>query len=43
MKHDKKNQNGIIKFVLLKDIGNCAINQEASKELIINSFEFYNN
>ena len=43
MKHDKKNENGVIKFVLLEKIGNCKINQEASRELIINSFEFYNN
>ena len=35
MKHDKKNENGVIKFVLLEKIGNCKINQEASKKLII--------
>lgn len=43
MKHDKKNENGKIKFVLLENIGTCKINQEAPNELVIKSFEFYNN
>ena len=43
MKHDKKNENGKIKFVLLENIGTCKINQEAPNDLVIKSFEFYNN
>ena len=43
MKHDKKNEKGIIKFVLLENIGKCKINQQVPNELIIKAFEFYNN
>ena len=43
MKHDKKNENGKIKFVFLENIGTCKINQEAPNDLVIKSFEFYNN
>jgi len=42
MKFDKKNTNGIINFVLLDKIGKAKINQQASNDLIINSFNFYN-
>ncbi len=41
MKHDKKNNNGIILFTLLNTIGNCKINCNVSKELINKSLDFY--
>jgi 3-dehydroquinate synthase len=39
--HDKKNENGKIKFVLLDGIGSFIINQEVENELIRASFEDY--
>ena len=39
--HDKKNEKGKIKFVLLDGIGNYKINQEVENELITASFEDY--
>jgi len=39
--HDKKNENGKIKFVLLDGIGKFTINQEVENEIIISSFEDY--
>jgi 3-dehydroquinate synthase len=39
--HDKKNENGVIKFVLLDGIGNFTINQNVESEVIISSFEDY--
>lgn len=39
--HDKKNENGKIKFVLLDGIGNFIINQNVENEVIISSFEDY--
>lgn len=39
--HDKKNENGKIKFVLLDGIGKFTINQEIENELITSSFEDY--
>ena len=39
--HDKKNENGKIKFVLLDGIGNFIINQEFDNEFITASFEDY--
>lgn len=39
--HDKKNENGKIKFVLLDGIGNYIINQNIENEVIISSFEDY--
>ncbi len=41
MTHDKKNQNGIINFTLLKDIGEVCLNQTADKETIFETFDFY--
>lgn len=41
LKHDKKNENGTVKFVLLEDYEKFKINCEASNELIIDSLEFY--
>ncbi|CAM1343643.1 3-dehydroquinate synthase [Tenacibaculum amylolyticum] len=42
LKHDKKNESGIVKFVLLKDYEGFVINAEASSELIKESLAFYN-
>ena len=39
--HDKKNENGKVKFVLLDGIGSFIINQEVENELIRASFEDY--
>ena len=39
--HDKKNENGKIKFVLLDGIGKFTINQEVENEIITSSFEDY--
>jgi 3-dehydroquinate synthase len=39
--HDKKNENGNVKFVLLDGIGSFIINQEIESELIRASFEDY--
>ncbi|MDR2384801.1 MAG: 3-dehydroquinate synthase [Tannerella sp.] len=41
MKHDKKNEMGRINFTLLGNIGEIYINQEVSKEIIFESFDFY--
>lgn len=40
--HDKKNEFGTVKFVLLKGIGNAVINQTVENRLIYNAFEDYN-
>ena len=41
MTHDKKNENDRILFTLLGDIGDILINQEVSKKLVLESFDFY--
>lgn len=41
MKHDKKNQNDIINFTLLKGIGNISLDQTADKDTIFETFDFY--
>jgi 3-dehydroquinate synthase len=41
MTHDKKNEGGTINFTLLSDIGQVRINQETSKEFILESLDFY--
>ncbi len=41
MLNDKKNENGIINFTLINAIGKFEINQQASREQIIQSFLFY--
>ena len=40
--YDKKNEGGIVNFVLLKSIGNPVVDQQTTKELFIESFKFYN-
>ncbi|WP_299155219.1 3-dehydroquinate synthase [uncultured Christiangramia sp.] len=42
LKHDKKNSNGQVNFVLLKDIAVPKLDIIVSEELIIKSFDFYN-
>ncbi|MEO6882827.1 MAG: 3-dehydroquinate synthase [Bacteroidia bacterium] len=41
MKHDKKNDTGIINFTLLNGIGNVSINQSCNAEMIIKSLHYY--
>ncbi len=41
MKHDKKNSGGRIKMSLLNRIGDCAIDQEVSADLITESLNYY--
>ncbi len=41
MRHDKKNQNGIINFTLLAGIGDIRINQTASMEEIKEALDFF--
>jgi 3-dehydroquinate synthase len=41
MTHDKKNENGVINFTLLSDIGEIHINRTVTKELIFESLDFY--
>jgi 3-dehydroquinate synthase len=41
MTHDKKNENGVINFTLLSDIGRIHINQSVSRELLLESLDFY--
>lgn len=41
MTHDKKNENGIIRFTLLSDIGEVRTDQEADKKLTLESLDFY--
>ena len=41
MEHDKKNEDDRIQFVLLGAIGDVHTNQEVSKPLVFESFDFY--
>lgn len=41
MTHDKKNEDGIINFTLLGEVGDIRINQQATKEEIYESLDFY--
>ncbi|TMM31244.1 3-dehydroquinate synthase [Polaribacter aestuariivivens] len=42
LKHDKKNVNGQVNFVLLNDFENHQLDCKVAEELIIESMEFYN-
>lgn len=42
LKHDKKNVNGQVNFVLLNDFEDYKLDCKVSEELIIESLEFYN-
>jgi 3-dehydroquinate synthase len=41
MTHDKKNENGIINFTLLGEIGDIRINQQATRSEIYEMLDFY--
>ena len=41
MTHDKKNEAGVINFTLLSQVGDVQINQQVSKEKILESLDFY--
>ena len=41
LKHDKKNEHGKVKFVLLNQIGRVTVNQEIEPLLILKAFEDY--
>ena len=42
MKHDKKNINGSIRYILLKDVSDFVINATAPTELVIEGLDYYN-
>jgi len=42
LKHDKKNVNGQVNFVLLKDFEDYKLDCKVQEDLIIDSMEFYN-
>jgi 3-dehydroquinate synthase len=42
LKFDKKNEHGIINFVLLQKIGSTKINCQVENDLIIKAFKYYN-
>ena len=42
MKHDKKNKNGIIHYILLKNIADFIIDGTASEELVKEGLDYYN-
>jgi 3-dehydroquinate synthase len=42
LKHDKKNVNGQVNFVLLNDYEDYQLDCKVSNELITESMEFYN-
>jgi len=42
LKHDKKNKDGIVNFILLTDIGKPLYNQQVSNEQMLKAFDFYN-
>ena len=43
MQSDKKNENGVIMFSLLKQIGNCDFNCQVTESDILESQDYYNN
>lgn len=43
LKHDKKNEYGLVKFVLLEAIGKPKVNCQVENIHIINAFKFYSN
>jgi len=42
MKHDKKNINGSIRYILLKNVSDFIINATAPNELVIEGLDYYN-
>ncbi|QIE58335.1 3-dehydroquinate synthase [Rasiella rasia] len=43
LKYDKKNVDGNVNFVLLRDFNNYVIDQKVSNDLIYSAFEYYKN
>ncbi len=43
MKHDKKNINGSIRYILLKGVSDYIINATAPIDLVIKGLDYYNN
>ncbi len=41
MRFDKKNENGVVKFVLVNRIGSADFNKEAPEQLLYEAFDFY--
>lgn len=41
MKHDKKNINGTVRYILLKDIGDFVIDGLANNEMVVAGLEYY--
>ncbi len=41
MKHDKKNINGSIRYILLKDVSDFVINATAPTELVVEGLDYY--
>lgn len=41
MTHDKKNEGGRIRFVLLGGVGDIRIDQEVDKKRVFESLDFY--
>ncbi len=41
MKHDKKNVNGVVKYILLKDVGEFILDATAPNDLIIEGLDYY--
>jgi len=42
MKHDKKNMNGSVRYILLKDVSDFIINATAPTELVKEGLDYYN-
>ncbi len=40
MQHDKKNVGGVVNFTLLSDVGEICLDSHASKELVLEMFDF---
>ena len=43
MRFDKKNENGVVKYVLLNAIGSADFNKEVADGLLFEAFDFYQN
>lgn len=41
LKHDKKNKNGKLNFVLLKEIGDASINHHFKNRILLEAFDYY--
>lgn len=41
MTHDKKNVGGVVNFTLLSDVGRLCLDQTATKDEIVEMFDFF--